>query len=104
MGDGFRKVEDGWLILNGEKYQDEMAIINRRAQKAKYEAARRARMKGLPTSVPSGRELRYEEALKAGAIAIADAIAAEGLPETANSETNQTHEIKNIKDQTGAGN
>lgn len=40
-GRRLRKVEDGWLVLNGENYQQQMQIINRRASQAKYVAKKR---------------------------------------------------------------
>ena len=92
-----------YRVVNGPMYR-QIRDENDRREQNRLAQERFRKKKSLPTSVPSGREQRYEAALKEGDIAGAEAIAAEGLPETANSETNQTHEIKNIKDQTGAGN
>ena len=101
-GRRIEKVKDGYLVLNGQHYEDLMREISRRTYKARKE--REYRDAKAKKTAPSGRERRYEAAFAAGDVAGADAIAAEGLPEIANSETNQKHENENIKDQTGAGN
>lgn len=76
-GRRIEKVEGGWLVLNGEKYQREMQRVNRREYQRQWAADRR---KGKAGRAPSGRERRFEEAVKNGDEAAADRIAAEGLP------------------------
>ncbi len=44
-GRRIKKVDDGWLILNGQFYEDMMRKINRRAYKAAKESERRAAKK-----------------------------------------------------------
>ena len=77
-------VEEGWLILNGEKYRQMVSEEMRRARNRRSQAAFRERQKraeGAPTpSQPLPRERRYEEAIERGDQEAADAIAAEGLP------------------------
>ena len=72
-GRRIRKVEDGWLIINGSYYQEVMQRINGRLRNA--ERQRKHRSKEPPT----GREQRYVKALEEGDEPKADAIAAEGL-------------------------
>lgn len=43
-----KKVSDGWLILNGEKYHRKMVEANRRAYKARKQAEYRAAKQGTP--------------------------------------------------------
>lgn len=53
-GRRIEKVEDGWLLLNGEMYQQLMMKINRRAYKTAHEAARREKeAKPEPPDKPS---------------------------------------------------
>lgn len=47
-GRRLQKVEDGWFILNGQKYEDLMRSINRRNYKAKKQREYRARVNGRP--------------------------------------------------------
>ncbi len=61
-----QKVEDGWLVLNGQMYQDLMVEVNRRAGKAKAEAERRIRLK-LAQGKPLGGESTYVQREKDGA-------------------------------------
>lgn len=42
-GRRIKKVEDGWLILNGQYYEDLMRSVNRRAYKARKQAEYRAK-------------------------------------------------------------
>ena len=37
------KVEGGWLMLNGQKYEDLMKVVNERARKAKWARDKRAK-------------------------------------------------------------
>lgn len=46
-GRRIEKVEDGWRILNGERYQAEMSKIFRRARNAEAMRRRRERERGL---------------------------------------------------------
>ena len=65
-GRRIQKVEGGWLLLNGQHYEDMMRAINRRAYKAgkerEYRAKRRA---GVVTGGPP-RERLYAAAVGAG--------------------------------------
>jgi len=56
-GRRIEKVEGGWLILNGKKYQDEMTRINRRARKTDLQRQYRAEQNG-GESRPVGRPRR----------------------------------------------
>ena len=77
-GRRIEKVDDGWLILNGKYYQDMMGVINRRAQKAKYEKERREKLKKKASaSTPLPGETRYVKALQEGGQPAADAVLAE---------------------------
>lgn len=75
-------VEEGWLILNGEKYRQKVSREMKLARDRKSQAAYRERNKhATPTpSQPLPGERRFSEALKRGDEAEADCIAAEGLP------------------------
>lgn len=44
-GRRIQKVEDGWLILNGQIYEDEMRKVSRRFYKARKERERRERIR-----------------------------------------------------------
>ncbi len=44
-GRRIERVEDGWLVLNGDKYQKEMMRINRREYQRQYAMSRRQRLK-----------------------------------------------------------
>jgi len=57
-GRRIKKVEDGWLILNGQSYEDMMRSLNRRAYKAEKQRDYRAKKKGGPS-------VREREAVKA---------------------------------------
>ena len=74
-GRRIEKVSDGWLILNGEFYQEMMRKANRRSYKRQWQREHRQKEKAGPT----GRETRYVKAHEAGDEAKADSIAAEGL-------------------------
>lgn len=56
-GRRIQKTEDGWLILNGQEYEDLMRSINRRAYKAAKEREYRKRGKQ-----PVDSKLAYEDA------------------------------------------
>lgn len=53
-GRRIQKVEGGWLILNGQIYEDEMRAMNLRMYKARKEREYRAKAKIEKESVPSG--------------------------------------------------
>jgi hypothetical protein len=92
--DGRRLIRVGqfdYRVVNGAMYRQIRDEDDRREQTRRAQEKFRKK-KSLPSSVPSGREQRYVEAIKDGDVAGADEIAAEGLTETVNSETNQTHE------------
>lgn len=76
------KVEDGWLILNGEEYRRKVSEEMRKARLRKAQTTFRNKSK-IPKSQdksPSGKylanEARHEEAFKNGDIELADKIAA----------------------------
>jgi len=64
-GRRIKKVEDGWLILNGEKYQQEMKRANDRARWARNKREQRARMEARSTPAPG--EQAYVKAYGDGA-------------------------------------
>lgn len=76
---------EGWLVLNGEHYREEMFKLMTRLRKTQWQReARRKEKQESPTAgkrVPSGREKRFIEAVGEGDEAKADRIVAEGLPE-----------------------
>ncbi len=74
-GRRIERVEDGWLILNGQAYEDMMRKINRRAYKAGKQAEYRAR-KRVGAAYAEG-QTRFVAAVKEGDQEKADAIAAE---------------------------
>jgi hypothetical protein len=68
-GRRIEKKEDGWLVLNGEKYQDIMRQINKRAAWNRAQAKKRAldEIKGRSTGGgPLKGELEYDRAEKRG--------------------------------------
>lgn len=75
-GRRIQAVEEGWLILNGEKYRSQVSLEMKRRRNQRAQAAYRARQK----MVGSGREQRYVKAAGDGDQVRADQIAAEGLP------------------------
>lgn len=62
-GRRIRAVEDGWLVLNGEKYRAMVSAEMKKARNRRAQAAYRARQKALG---PSARERQFEEAQKDG--------------------------------------
>jgi len=88
-GRRIEKVDEGWLILNGQFYQELMRGINRKAYKAQKQSEYRARKKGgkgmadAVSGAYRARERRYVAADKEGDFERADAIAAEGIGEPA---------------------
>lgn len=88
-GRRIQKVEEGWLVLNGQSYQDLMRSINRKEYKRVKQSDYRAKAaEGAPKPKTSrrktdARESRFVKAVEAGDEKAADAIAAEGLPEPA---------------------
>jgi hypothetical protein len=63
-GRRIQKVEGGWLILNGQKYQDLMRMISERVRKARW--ARENRGKTLPHGKPLPGETAYDQACRQG--------------------------------------
>lgn len=61
-GRRIERVEDGWLILNGKVYQDEMTKLFRRARNAESMRERRAR--GKVVIKPLGGEGAHEKIVK----------------------------------------
>jgi hypothetical protein len=57
-----KKVEDGWLILNGETYRRKMSEEMKKARWRRAQAAKRNRAKGTP--LPG--EQAYEQAVNSG--------------------------------------
>lgn len=74
-GRRIRAVEDGWLILNGEKYRKEIAIEMRRASWRKAQAKRRERIAKVDGKVFTKRMDTVD--------ALANKLIAEGKPEEA---------------------
>lgn len=79
-GRRIKAVEDGWLVLNGEKYRQMVQEERKKARNRKSQAAWRERQKNK--TAPTGREQRAVEAYGAGENERGDAIALEGLPLT----------------------
>jgi hypothetical protein len=76
-GRRIEKVEDGWLLLNGQYYEDLMRSINRRAYKAGKQREYRAKSK------PSPGETAYVRAEQRGDLAECDRLAAPAAPAAA---------------------
>jgi len=79
LHDGRRieRVEDGWFILNAEKYQDWMAKRNRQWYQKKWAADKRERAKGIGVPFrlkPDAKVRAYEARLDCGDEAGADAL------------------------------
>lgn len=70
-GRRIKKVDDGWLILNGQFYEDMMRSVNRKAYKARKQAEYRSRKKG-----PIKGEAGWLDAMERGDVELADRIAA----------------------------
>ncbi len=47
-GRRIKKVEDGWLVINGAHYRELMRVANERARKARWAAKNRAVKQGTP--------------------------------------------------------
>jgi hypothetical protein len=79
-GRRIQAVEDGWLILNGEKYRDKVREEMKRARNRRAQAAYRERQKSAKrgTNLPGERE--YQEALRRGDQAAAEAVVERHLP------------------------
>ena len=60
-GRRIKKVEDGWLILNGEYYREMVKKANRQAYQARWQAGKRAKQKMLE-GIGKGTPLSGEEA------------------------------------------
>lgn len=79
-GRRLERVSDGWLILNGKKYQEKMREEAERARWRKAQAAKREREK-KPKPSHNGSSAAYEAALNAGASQEQlDAIVTDKLP------------------------
>jgi hypothetical protein len=85
-GRRIQKVEDGWLILNGEFYRQMVAKEMEKARWRRASTSYRERKKTLPKKDPKisggyrSREKRFEKADGAGDEKGAEAILEEGLP------------------------
>ena len=75
-GRRIQAVEEGWLVLNGEKYRDLVRAEMKRARNRRAQAAWRDRHK---KTANDERERRFVAAYEEGDDAKADRIAAEGL-------------------------
>jgi len=80
-GRRIEKVPDGWRVLNGEKYEQLMRTISKRAYNARKQREYRESTRTRKATAESGREKRYVQAYERGDMRTADHIAAEGLPE-----------------------
>lgn len=82
-GRRIKAVEDGWLILNGEKYREKVQIEMRKARNRRAQAAFRQRQK--EREMRSGKPLPGEgtaaRAMENGDQASADAITSAALPD-----------------------
>ncbi len=80
-GRRIERVEDGWLLLNGQFYEDMMRGLNRRAYKAAKQREYREREKAKTRirAENDGRESRYVKADANGDKTTSDRIASEGL-------------------------
>lgn len=78
-GRRIKSVEDGWLILNGEKYRSKVKKEMTRIRNARAQQAFRERNKSNPKSIGDSRERRFEKADGDGDLDECDRIAAEGL-------------------------
>jgi hypothetical protein len=68
-GRRIQKVEDGWLILNGQHYRDLVRKANRQAYQAKWQAEKRAKekmMAGIGRGTPLSGESLALKALDRG--------------------------------------
>jgi hypothetical protein len=82
-GRRIKKVEDGYLILNGQTYEEMMRSVSRKVYKARKEREYRAKKKlagdaGEVSAAYRENERRFVEAEKNGDTSKADSIAAEG--------------------------
>jgi hypothetical protein len=77
-----QKVPDGWLILNGRKYQEKMKEEFRRDRWRKAQAAKRDRDKrrGLTTEPQAGERAYFSAEQNEASQAQLDAIAEDSLP------------------------
>jgi hypothetical protein len=75
-GRRIKAVEEGWLILNGEKYRAQVSLEMKRARNRKAQQAWRDRKR---SQGPIRGETRYVEALNNGEDAKAERIVSEGL-------------------------
>jgi len=78
-GRRIKSVEEGWLVLNGEKYRSKVSLEMRRARNRKAQAARRERLKNL--GGPGAREIGYVKELEDNGPEAADQYLRETSPE-----------------------
>ena len=67
-GRRIEKVEGGWLILNGQKYEDIMRGINRNRYQAEKQAEYRRRKKAVTADRDAGIKAGAQEAIRDGLI------------------------------------
>lgn len=65
-GRRIEKVEGGWLVLNGQKYEDEMRLLSRRAYNARKQREYRQVKKNSATQPLNG-EAEFNAAVERGA-------------------------------------
>lgn len=65
-GRRIKKVEDGWLILNGQKYEDLMRLLSRRAYNARKQAEYREKAKQFRPPMP--KKASEQQAIKNGEV------------------------------------
>lgn len=75
-GRRIKLVEEGWLLLNGEKYKQKIQEEMKRARNRRAQRAYRERKKGKVSAQYAGEEQEFVEAEQNGDIAKADEIAA----------------------------
>ena len=78
-GRRIKAVEDGWLILNAEKYRAKVSDEMRKARNRRSQAAYRERKKSKAQREGEERERRYVKAHEDGELEKAEAIAVEGI-------------------------
>jgi len=83
-GRRIKAVEDGWLVLNGEKYREMVQEEMRKARNRRAQAAHRQREKekAMKSGKPLAGENSAVSAMANGDHAAADAITTQALPET----------------------
>lgn len=89
-GRRIRQVEDGWLILNGEKYEEERRSLAARIRKTAKQKERREMAKRSHGSGPLPGEEAFARAVANGDERGADALVTEALPERKNVHNQQS--------------